>query len=323
MKILLLHGPDAAGPPADPVLGDVEGALAAAGHEVSRHTLDEDLDGFLRLVREHPPELVFNLTEDYGGKSALDSSIASLMNLLGLRYTGASHAGLLLAGDKALAKKILSFHEVLTPQFATLHRGALESAGDLHFPLIVKPPQQDASIGITSASVVRSPGELLARLDEIHREYRSPVLVEQFVEGREYYVGVLGNEEARALPVVELDMSSYPEGVPHVASWAAKWESEHEEFSGSVTRFPDDLEPELLERMQTTALAAFHALRLRDYARIDLRVSEDGAVYVIEVNPNCYLARSEVFSLAAERAGIPYDELVPRIADHANARYSR
>ncbi|HUH12509.1 MAG TPA: ATP-grasp domain-containing protein [Longimicrobiales bacterium] len=323
MKVLLLHGPDAAGPPADPVLDDVEGALAAAGHAVTRHTLGDDLAPFLHLVREQPPELVFNLTEDYAGKSALDSSVASLMNLLGLRYTGASHAGLLLAGDKALAKKILSFHEVLTPQFATLHRGALESAGELHFPLIVKPPQQDASIGITSASVVRSPGELLARLDEIHREYRSPVLVEQFVEGREYYVGVLGNEQARALPVVELDMSGYPEGVPRVASWAAKWEAEHAEYGGSVTRFPEDLAPELEARMQETALAAFHALRLRDYARIDLRVSEDEAIHVIEVNPNCYLARSEVFSLAAERAGIPYEELIARIADLASARYSR
>jgi D-alanine-D-alanine ligase len=223
MKVTLLHGADAAEPPEDPVLGQIEEALVALGHDVSRTAVAGEVTPVIEALQADEPGLVFNLAESFGGKSALESNVAALLNLLGCRYTGSSPAGLLMAGDKSLTKKVLRFHEILTPQFATVFRGALDHVGDLRFPLIVKPPQEDASLGITSKSVVRDVKELLGTMDSLQREFQSPVLVEEFVDGREFYVGVLGNEAPVALPVIELDFSAFPSDRPKVASWEAKW----------------------------------------------------------------------------------------------------
>jgi D-alanine-D-alanine ligase len=248
------------------------------------------------------------------------------LNLLGLRYTGSSPAGLLLAGDKSLTKKVLSFHGIRTPEFATVFRGALDWAGDIAFPLIVKPPQEDASLGIRSNSVVHDLRELFTRIDALQSEFQQPVLVEEFVDGREFYVGVLGNANVRALPVMELDFSGFPAGVPRIASWEAKWGDDGagsgEQFAGTKSIFPVDVAPELATRMQEVAVEAFNALRLRDYARIDLRVTDEEDIFVIEVNPNCYLERESEFARAAAEGGLVYDALIARILELALARYS-
>jgi D-alanine-D-alanine ligase len=193
--------------------------------------------------------------------------------------------------------------------------------------VIVKPPQEDASLGITSASVVREIKDLFARIDELQSEYQTSVLVEQFIEGREFYIGVVGNANPEALPVIELDFSGFPADRPRIASWNAKWGEDGEgsgaEFAGTRSIFPGDLAEDLVERMQRVAVEAFNALRLRDYARIDLRVSDAGEIYVIEVNPNCYLERESDFPRAAKQHGLEYDALIARIVDLATARYSR
>jgi len=193
MKITLLHNADALEPPVDPVLDQLTGALRALGHDVDTLPVDRDVLPIVTQLQSVRPDLVVNLAESFDDKSALDSSVTALLNLLGLRYTGSSPAGLIAAGDKSLTKKILSFHGIQTPQFATLYRGAVDWAGDLTFPVIVKPPQEDASLGITSASVVREIKDLFDRIGELQLEYQGPVLVEQYIEGREFYVGVLGN----------------------------------------------------------------------------------------------------------------------------------
>jgi D-alanine-D-alanine ligase len=331
MKVTLLHGADAAEPPEDPVLGQIEEALVALGHDVSRTAVAGAVTPVIDALQAEEPGLVFNLAESFGGKSALESNVAALLNLLGCRYTGSSPAGLLMAGDKSLTKKVLRFHEILTPQFATVFRGALDHVGDLRFPLIVKPPQEDASLGITSKSVVRDVKELLGTMDSLQREFQSPVLVEEFVDGREFYVGVLGNEAPVALPVIELDFSAFPSDRPKVASWEAKWgeggtggdAETGAEFAGTKSIFPTDLAPELSERMQAVAVEAFNALRLRDYGRVDLRVTPSGEIYVIEVNPNCYLERTGEFARAAEKHGIDHHALIARIVELALARYAR
>jgi D-alanine-D-alanine ligase len=331
MKVTLLHGADAAEPPEDPVLGEIEEALVALGHDVSRTAVAGEVTPVIDALQAEEPGLVFNLAESFGGKSALESNVAALLNLLGCRYTGSSPAGLLMAGDKSLTKKVLRFHEILTPQFATVFRGALDHVGDLRFPLIVKPPQEDASLGITSKSVVRDVKELLGTMDSLQREFQSPVLVEEFVDGREFYVGVLGNEAPIALPVIELDFSAFPSDRPKVASWEAKWgeggtgddAETGAEFAGTKSIFPTDLAPELSERMQAVAVEAFNALRLRDYGRVDLRVTPSGEIYVIEVNPNCYLERTGEFARAAEKQGIDHHALIARIVELALARYAR
>ena len=331
MNVTLLHGADAAEAPEDPVLGQIEAALRALGHEPSRVSVAADVDPVIAALRAANPAIVFNLAESFDGKSALESNVAALLNLLGLRYTGSSPAALLMAGDKSLTKKVLRYHEILTPQFATVYRGALDHVGDLTFPLIVKPPQEDASLGITSKSVVRDIRELLGTMDALQREFQSPVLVEEFVEGREFYVGVLGNVTPVALPVIELDFSAFPADRPKVASYEAKWgeggtggtSETGAEFAGTKSIFPADVPAELLERMQRVAVESFNALRLRDYGRVDLRVTPKEEIYVIEVNPNCYLEQSGEFSRAAAESGIVHDALIARIVELAQGRYTR
>jgi len=326
VKIVVMHSADALEPPVDPLLAQLRAAIEACGHSVQMLPVDDEVAPLVHVLNAAAPDLVFNLAESFGGKSALESNVAALLNLLGLRYTGSSPAGLLLAGDKSLTKKVLSFHGIRTPEFATVFRGALDWAGDIAFPLIVKPPQEDASLGIRSNSVVHDLRELFTRIDALQSEFQQPVLVEEFVDGREFYVGVLGNANVRALPVMELDFSGFPAGVPRIASWEAKWGDDGagsgEQFAGTKSIFPVDVAPELATRMQEVAVEAFNALRLRDYARIDLRVTDEEDIFVIEVNPNCYLERESEFARAAAEGGLVYDALIARILELALARYS-
>jgi len=326
MKITLLHNSYALEPPVDPVLDQLVGALTGFGHEVDRLSVDKEVLPIVAQLQSFQPDLVFNLIESFNDKSALGSNVTALLNLLGLRYTGSSPAGMIIADDKTLTKKVLGFHSIQTPQFATLYRGAVDWAGDLTFPVIVKPPQEDASIGITSSSVVHEIKDLFARIDELQSEYQSPVLVEQYIEGREFYVGLLGNVNVEALPIIELDFSKFPADKPRIASWEAKWGDESgggEEFAGTTSIFPENLDEALVERMQQVARDCFQALRLRDYARIDMRVTDAGEIYVIEVNPNCYLEKESEFARAARKSGLEYEAVIGRIVELAMGRYSR
>jgi len=327
MNIALLHTQDALEPPVDPVLDQLEQAVRSGGHEFRRLVVDKTVQPLVTSLSEDRPDLVVNIAESFDGKSALESNVAALLNLLGLRYTGSSPAGLILAGDKTLTKKVLSFHSILTARFLTVFRGNVDWAGDVEFPLIVKPPQEDASLGITQKSIVNDVKELLQTISSLQTEFQSPVLAEEFIDGREFYVGVLGNSDVKALPIIELDFTGYPEGRPRIASWAAKWGDDGDEkgaeFAGTRSLFPTDLPESLTARIQQVAIDAFNALRLRDYARVDLRVTAKEEIYVIEVNPNCYLEQKSEFASAAARDGIEYPALINRIIELASARYSR
>lgn len=333
MRIVVLHSADALEPPEDPVLEQIASALSVLGHDAERLPVAGDIAPVIEALRRAQPELVFNLTESFDGISSQDSSLAAMLNLLGLKYTGSSPSGLMISGDKSLTKKVLRFHGIGTPKFTTVYRGTVDVSGDIAFPLIIKPPQEDASIGITGKSVVNDLQELFHRIDSLQAEFQSPVLLEEFVDGREFYVGVLGNMNAHALPVMELDFTGFPEGVPKIASWEAKWGPEgtgsgaaaeqSAEFAGTKSVFPEGLDEALVERMQKTAVDAFEALRLRDYARIDLRVTDAGEIFVIEVNPNCYLEKGAEFARSAERDDMSYHALIGRIVELARARYAR
>jgi len=222
---------------------------------------------------------------------------------------------------------VLAFHGILSAKFATMYRGQSDWVGDISFPLLVKPPQEDASLGITQKSVVKDVKELLDVISATQQEYQSPVLVEEFIDGREFYVGVIGNSKVEALPIIELDFSKFPAGLPKIASWEAKWGDDGDEkgaeFEGTKSIFPTDLSEELAAKIQQVAIDSFQALRLRDYARIDLRVTPEEEVYVIEANPNCYLEQNSEFARAAQKSGLEYPALIARIIDLASARYSR
>ena len=309
------------------MLDQLEDALLAGGHTTRRLAVDAEVQPLINELTAESPELVFNLAESFRGKSALESNVAALLNLIDLRYTGSSPAGLILAGDKTLTKKVLSFHGILSAKFATMYRGQVDWAGDIKFPLLVKPPQEDASLGITQKSIVNNVKELLDVISGTQQEYQSPVLVEEFIDGREFYVGVLGNSKVEALPIIELDFSKFPKDLPKIASWEAKWgddgDEKGEQFAGTESIFPTDLPEELATRIKQVAIDSFQALRLRDYARIDLRVTDKEEIYVIEANPNCYLEQKSEFARAAQKGGLEYPALVSRIVELASARYSR
>ena len=175
--------------------------------------------------------------------------------------------------------------------------------------------------------MVKDLQELFQQLDSLNTEYASPILVEEFIDGREFYLGVLGNSQPQTLPVMEMDFTGFPADKPRIASWAAKWgddgEGSGEEFAGTKSVFPEDLDEELVERMNAVAVEAFRALRLRDYARVDMRVTPAGEIYVLEINPNCYLEKDAEFARAADKAGMKYDAVIARIVELASARYAR
>ena len=327
MKITVLHSKDALDPPVDPLLDQLDAALAKNGHTSRRLAVDDSVEPLIWDLTNPQPDLVFNLAESFRGKSALESNVAALLNLLDVRYTGSSPTGLILAGDKTLTKKVLTFHGIQSAKFATMYRGQSDWVGDINFPLLVKPPQEDASLGITQKSVVNDVKELLDVISSTQQEYQSPVLVEEFIDGREFYVGVIGNSRVEALPLIELDFSKFPAGLPKIASWEAKWGDDGDEkgaqFEGTQSIFPTDLSEELTKKIQQVAVDSFQALRLRDYARIDIRVTAKEQIYVIEANPNCYLEQKSEFARAAAKGGLEYPALIARIVELASGRYSQ
>jgi D-alanine-D-alanine ligase len=306
----------------DVVVDHVAAALCQAGHEVSVLAVHADVRELVDGLARHRPELVFNLLESFGEDTGGDVAVAGLLDLLRLRYTGGGPGELYLRADKGLAKKIFAFENLLYPHFAIFSRDSdFETGGNLRMPLFVKPLSADASIGIDGDSLVRDAGALMKRVVEIHEKVNDSALVEEYIEGREFYVGVLGNREPTALPPVEMDFSGLPDGAPRILGSAAKWRPESAEYQGTRAVVPE-LPDELRARLQKTALDAYRAVRVRDYGRVDLRLTDTGDVYVIEVNANCYLERQSEFAAAAAAAGIDYPALVQRIVELTLERYA-
>ena len=299
---------------------DVYEALKEAGHNPVYLRLDGTTQSLIDLAQAEA-DLVFNLVESFAGNDTHDSAVAGYLELLGRKFTGTGSHGLYLAQDKALAKKIFAFHGIHTPYFATVYRGRTEHAHDIQFPVIVKPAREDGSIGIHFGAVCGSIKELMERIDYIHAEFDTPALIEEYIEGRELYVGVLGNDKPEALPVVELDLSKLPKGTPKIAGSEVKWDEDTEAYKKTWPFIPEDLGEDLSKRIEETAVQAFQALQLRDYGRIDFRLAPDGTLHVLEVNPNPYLLPSAEFTMAAKQSGRSYPEMIGEIVDLALARY--
>ncbi len=297
-------------------------ALEKIGHEPFYQVLD-GTPQCLTALAKCGADLVFNLTESFAGDDTKEMNIAAYMDLLGIRYTGGGPHAHFLAQDKATAKKMFAFHGIKTPYFATAYRGRIEHAHDVGFPLIVKPVWEDGSIGIDAGAVVHSIKELMQRVEYIQDEFDSPALIEEYIEGREIYVGVLGSyERAQALPLVELDLSKLPEGTPKIASYDVKFEKDTLAHKLTKSHLLTDLDEETAGRLQDTGLAAYHAVKLRDYGRIDMRLTPKGNAYVIEANPNPWLSSKHEFTMAAKASGRSYSDLIGEIVDMAMARYA-
>jgi len=298
---------------------EVAEALTKLGHEPVLHELDGTQKSLLGLARLDC-DLVFNLAESFADDDTADFKIAAFLELLGRNYTGTGTHGLMLAQDKAVAKKIFAFHGIHTPTFAKSYRGRLDFSHDLQFPVIVKPAREDGSIGIEFSAVVNSIRELMERMDWLHANFDSPVLIEEYIEGREMYVGVLGNDKPEALPIVELDLSKLPDGTPRIAAAEVKWGKGTKAYRDTKSAIASDLPDETVQTLQQTAVAAYQALELRDYGRVDMRLQPDGRVQVIEVNPNPWLSSRAEFCMAARKSGRTYTQIVEEIIELATAR---
>src|SRR5437867_6387021 len=307
--------------PPDEDVQQVYEALKKNRHNPVYVRLDGTRESLIELARSQT-DLLFNLVESFSGDDSQDTNIAGYLELLGRRFTGAGSSGLYLAQDKNLAKKIFTFHGIHTPYFSTVYRGRTEHSHDIKFPVIVKPAREAGSIGIQFGAVCNSIKELMERIDYIHAEFDSPALIEEYIEGRELYVGVLGNDKPEALPVVELDLSKLPAGTPKSAVTEVKWEEDTRAYKATKPFFPDDLDEEVVKKLQDTALQTFSALQLHDYGRIDFRLAKDGTVHVLEVNPNPYLLPTAEFSMAAKKSGRSYISTIAEISDLAVTRYA-
>ncbi len=304
----------------DVVVDQVAEALKLGGHEPSILGVHGDLGKLVSGLKRRKPDLVFNLLEMFGQNVRGDVGVAGVLDLLGLPFTGGGPGELFLRQDKGLAKKALAFDKILYPDYAVIWKDDMETGGNLTMPMFVKPLRADASIGIGSNALVHDAATLMKRASAIHKKFKDAALAEEYIEGREFYVGVLGNRDPLAFPPIEMDFSGLPPGAPKVLDQKAKWLKNTAEYKGTrsvVAEIPD----ELRARLQKVSLEAFRALRVRDYGRVDLRFTETGEIYVIEVNANCYLEKSGEFAVAAGVAGLDYPKLIARIVELALTRH--
>jgi D-alanine-D-alanine ligase len=307
----------------DVVVDQVARALRTNSHRVSVLGVHGDVKKLIAGISRRKADLVFNLMETFGDNELGAVGLVGMLDLLGVRYTGAGPGELYLQEDKALTKKLLAFDNIPYADFAVFSKNAdLETGGKLRMPLFVKPLRMDASIGIDGKSLVHDATELMKRVVMIHEKVNDSALVEEYIDGREFYIGVLGNQAPFAFPPIEMDFSGMPDGTPHVLDSKAKWDEKSAEYKGTqavLAQLPDELKA----RLQKVALDAYRALRVRDYGRIDLRLTDAGEIFVIEVNASCYLEKTAEFATAARAAGIEYPVLIERIAQTAVERYER
>jgi D-alanine-D-alanine ligase len=292
---------------------DVIETLREMGHEVRVLGIHDDLGGIRPTSGHFKPHIVFNLMEAFAGVTTFDQNVVSYLELLHLSYTGCNPRGLILARDKALSKKLLAYHRIPVPEFMVVrprHRLALPKR--LGFPLIVKSLFFEASAGISQASVVENEEQLARRAEFIHEKLGTAAIVEQYIDGREMYVGVLGNERVDVLPPWEMSFAGMDGRKWNIATERAKWSTKYQKTHGITTdRAPLDAADQ--ERLQRIARRTYRALDLNGYARVDIRMDHQGRVYVLEANPNPNLAYGEDFSESAEAAGVSYERLLERI----------
>jgi D-alanine-D-alanine ligase len=293
---------------------DVISTLTGLGHEVKALGVHDDLGEIRRIATEWKPHIAFNLLEGFDDVVVFDQNVVSHLELLKLPYTGCNSRGLLLARDKSLAKKLLAYHRIRVPEFEVFRAGRpVRRPKRLTFPLMVKSLTEEASIGISQASVVDNDEKLKERVAFVHESIGTAAIVEQYIEGRELYVGILGNQTLQALPVWELFFTNMPEGAKRIATDRVKWSVKYQKKYGIDSGIATDLADGQGERIQHLCKRAYRALELNGYARVDLRLDAAGNAWVIEANPNPQIARGEDFAASAEKIGMSYDTLLQRI----------
>jgi D-alanine-D-alanine ligase len=302
---------------------DVKTALLALGHEVQVVGVYDDLSPIRKTVEEWKPHIAFNLLEDFAGISAFDYYVVSFFELMRLPYTGCSPRGLLLARDKGLSKKLLSYHHINVPGFLEFPLGnKTKRAGKLRFPVIVKSLMEEGSVGIARASVVENEKELMERVALIHERTQGDAIAEEYIDGRELYVTVLGNQKLEILPIRELVFGEVAPGTPKVATYRVKWNEEFRKKWGIGYQFARPLPNGLEEKIGHLSKRIYRNLDMNGYARVDLRITPENEIYVLEANPNPGIARDEDCTLSALKAGMTYEEFIQKLVGLGLARRS-
>ena len=290
-------------------------ALKELGYPVEHLALFDDLDLLRQKIAGFAPDLIFNLADQFRNNRAFDQNIASFLALNGIPFTGCGPTGLMLCKHKAISKKILSYHRIHTPAFVTLARGRrIARPKQLRFPILIKPLKEEASIGISQASFVETDEEFRERVAFIHEKHDNDVIAEEYIDGRELYVSIMGNRRLEVLPIRELVFREVPPDEPKIATYKAKWDEDYRRRWGLQNQHAEGIEPGVVRQIETACRRIYHLLTIDGYARLDLRLTPDNTLYFIEANPNPILAPDEDFAQSALKAGISYPQLIQRIA---------
>jgi len=293
---------------------DVVSTLRSLGHDVLVLGVQTDLAAIRSAIENHRPHLAFNLLEEFHGVAVYDQHVVSYLELMKIPYTGCNPRGLMLSHDKALCRKILAFHRVPGPRFQVFPMNRkTKPSRRLRYPLFVKSAVEDASLGISQASVVTDEAKLLQRVEFVHESIGTDALVEEYVDGREMYVSVLGNERLQSFPVLEMDFGRMPEDAYRIASAKIKWDQGYQDRVDVTVAQAKDLDPAVERRIHRMAKRVYRLLDMSGYARVDLRLDAKGIPHLIEMNANPDLAADDLFAETALLAGIPYDKLIARI----------
>jgi D-alanine-D-alanine ligase len=292
---------------------DVVSTLRAMGHDVWPVGVRSDLGVIREAIERCQPHVAFNLLEEFDGYPHFDQHVVSFLELMKQKYTGCNPRGLTLARDKALTKKILAYHRIYAPRFAVFPPNRkVEPSRRLKYPLFVKSVSDEGSVGISQASIVRDDEKLRERVEFIHRQNQTAAIVEEFIEGREIYVGVIGNRKLQAYTPWELVMNNLPNGAPVIATGKVKWDLEYQKKIGLET-IPAKLDPKVKDEFERLSKRIYRILDLSGYARIDYRLTEDGRIYALEANPNPQIALDEDFADSAEHCCVKYKVLLQKI----------
>jgi D-alanine-D-alanine ligase len=292
---------------------DVRDAIESLGHEIYSIGVSNDLSTIRGAIDAHKPHVAFNLMEEFGGIAHFDAHVVSYLELRKQPYTGCNPRGLILARDKAVTKKILAYHGFKVPGFAIFpQRRAAKRANGLNFPLFVKSLTEEGSVGISGASIVHDEEKLKERVAFIHRTTQTTALAEEFIDGREIYVGVMGNDRLTVLPPWEFAMTKKDDSKPLIASNRAKWDPEFQRQVGLKTG-PAQLSRRSRQNLAKASKEIYRLLGLSGYARLDYRVTDDEEAYLLEANPNPQIAKDEDFALSAKHTGVDYAELIEQL----------
>ena len=289
-------------------------ALKTLGYSSDHLAIFDDLDLLRQKVASFAPDVIFNLADQFKNNRGFDQNIVSFLEMQGIPFTGCGATGLVLCKHKGISKKILSYHRIHVPNFVVIPRGQrISRPRQLKFPILVKPVKEEASYGISQASFVESDEQFRERIAFIHESHDADAIAEEYIAGRELYVGLMGNLRLTVFPIRELIFREVPPDEPKIATYRAKWDEEYRKRWGLQNRFAEKLNPALLEHIEQTCKRIYRLLTIDGYGRIDLRLTEKNEVYFIEANPNPILAEDEDFAQAAGKAGLPYPQLIDRI----------